>query len=105
MDLLPHPLRVVPQPVMNTSIGVPGSDSALLALLWAHVARAAPVMIVLASHLHALGLRPRQHTEQQHLSHDPHALGQSCRHGWCPWLPAFGGAGAVGRLGSGQREA
>src|SRR6266849_6404293 len=42
-------------------------------------------------------LRPRRHAKEQHLAQRPDVLRQSSRHGGRPWLPALGGARAVGR--------
>ena len=54
-------------------------------------------IIFLAKLLPDLGLRPRRHSEQQHLLQAPDMIGQARRHRWCTRSPHLGRAAAVGR--------
>jgi len=62
-------------------------------------------IIFLAKPLLDLWLRPRRHSEQQHLFQAPDMIGQARRHCRGTRLPHLRRATAVGRLGSQQRLA
>src|SRR5262245_27828862 len=83
-------LHVLHPPILRSSLEVSGLRAARSASSRAHLPPCHLTIVRLNSRLQRLGLRPRRHAEQEHLTQAPHPLRQPGRHRRGTRLPLLG---------------